>query len=103
MAVRKEPSVDPHGVDLDEVRRLIEALERDLDGIRGDSADIQRLRYEIVTLKRVLHGPAHEHHRVRDALHGLRERIDKAMDAAVFEGIEASRYVTEIGRILGLG
>jgi hypothetical protein len=102
VAVRK-PSDDPHGVDLDEVRALIEALERDLDRVKGDSADIQRLRYEIVTLKRVLHGPAHEHHRVRDALHGLRERIDRAMDAAVFEGLEASRYVTEIGRILGLG
>jgi hypothetical protein len=34
-------------------------------------------------------------HWVRDALHDIR-------DAAVAEGIEVSRYVAEIGRILGL-
>ncbi len=90
-------------VDLDEVARLIEALERDLAKVKGDSPDIQRLRDEVEALKAVMHGSPHEHHRIRDALHGLRERIDKALDAAVFEGLEVSRYVTEIGRILGLG
>ena len=96
---RHAPAQD---VDLDEVARLIEALERDLAKVRGDSGDIQRLRDEIAELKAVLHGPAHEHHRIRDALHGLRERIDKALDTAVYEGLEVSRYVSEIGRILGL-
>jgi predicted nuclease with TOPRIM domain len=90
-------------VDLEEVARLIEALEQDLARVKGNSADIQRLRDEVAELKAVLHRSPHEHHRIRDALHGLRERIDQALDTAVFEGLEVSRYVAEIGRILGLG
>lgn len=97
-----KPRSGAHDIDLDEVARLVDALERDLAKIEGDSAGVQRLRGEIAELKAVLHGPPHEHHRLRDALHGLRERIDKALDAAVYEGLEVSRYAGEIGRILGL-
>jgi len=50
----------------------------------------------------VLRSPVRRHHWVRDALHGIRDRFDDALDAAVAEGIEAGRYVAEIGRILGL-
>ncbi len=82
-------------IDLDEVARLIEALERDLNSVQGSSKDIQRLRDEVDTLKNVLKSPVRRHHWVRDALHDIR-------DAAVAEGIEVSRYVAEIGRILGL-
>ena len=82
-------------VDLDEVEKLIHALERDLEKIRGSSADIQRLRDEVETLKNVLNSPVRRHHWVRDALHDIREGI-------VVEGAEAGRYVAEIGRILGL-
>jgi len=89
-------------IDLDEVARLIEALERDLNSIKGGSKDIQRLRDEVDTLKNVLRSPVRRHHWVRDALHGIRDRFDDALDAAVAEGIEAGRYVAEIGRILGL-
>jgi hypothetical protein len=39
---------------------------------------------------------------VRDALHGIREGIDTAVDTAVAEGLQASRYIAEIGRILGM-
>jgi len=89
-------------IDLDEVARLIEALERDLNSIKGGSKDIQRLRDEVDTLKNVLRSPVRRHHWVRDALHGIRDRFDDALDATVSEGIEAGRYVAEIGRILGL-
>jgi archaellum component FlaC len=89
-------------IDLDEVARLIEALERDLNSIRGRSKDIQRLKDEVDTLKNVLRSPVRRHHWVRDALHDIRERFDDALDATVAEGIEVSRYVAEIGRILGL-
>ena len=89
-------------IDLDEVARLIEALERDLNSIRGRSKDIQRLKDEVDTLKNVLRSPVRRHHWVRDALHDIRERFDDVLDATVAEGIEVSRYVAEIGRILGL-
>ena len=102
MSSRKPKAPDTREVDLEEVARLIEALERDLAKVQGKSQDIQRLRDEIDTLKNVLRSPVRRHHWVRDALHDIRERFDDALDAAVAEGIEVSRYVAEIGRILGL-
>jgi len=102
MTTAKPEDASARQIDLDEVARLIEALERDLTKVQGSSRDIQRLKDEIETLKNVLKSPVRRHHWVRDALHGIRERIDDALDAAVAEGIEVGRYVAEIGRILGL-
>jgi hypothetical protein len=89
-------------VDLDEVRKLIDALERDLENVRADSAAVQRLKDEVETLKNVLGSPVRRHHWVRDSLHGIRESFDTAWDTAVSDGFKASRYVAEIGRILGM-
>jgi len=102
VATRKSKPGSTDKIDLDEVAKLIEALERDLQKVRGNSADIQRLRDEVETLKNVLRSPVQKHHWVRDALHDIRERFDDALDTAVGEGIEVSRYVAEIGRILGM-
>ena len=102
MATRKPEGASEQQIDLDEVARLIEALERDLKKVQGSSQDIQHLKDEVETLKNVLKSPVRRHHWVRDALHGIRERIDDALDTAVAEGIEVGRYVAEIGRILGL-
>jgi hypothetical protein len=89
-------------VDLSEVNKLIEALERDLEKVSSDSAAVQRLKDEVQTLKNVLGSPAPRHHGVRDGLHGLREAIDNAWDTAVADSMKASQYVAEIGRILGM-
>jgi cell division septum initiation protein DivIVA len=102
MATGKPEDASTGQIDLDEVARLIESLERDLAKVQGSSRDIQRLKDEIETLKNVLKSPVRRHHWVRDALHGIRERIDDALDAALADGIEAGRYIGEIGRILGL-
>ncbi len=99
---RKRKEDAPRKIDLEKVARLIEALERDLEKIRGGSADVQRLRDEVETLKNVLRSPVRRHHWVRDALHGIREGFDDALDTAVAEGMEVSRYIAEIGRILGM-
>jgi hypothetical protein len=89
-------------VDLSEVNKLIEALERDLEKVSGDSAAVQRLKDEVQTLKNVLGSPVRRHHWVRDGLHGVREAIDNAWDTAVADSLKASQYVSEIGRILGM-
>jgi hypothetical protein len=89
-------------IDLEEVKRLIAALERDLDKLGGGSPDFQRLKDEVETLKNVLNSPIQRHHWVRDGLHGMRVAIENALDSALVEGIKGSRYVAEIGRILGL-
>ena len=102
MATGKPEDASARHIDLDEVARLIEALEHDLNKVQGSSRDLQRLRDEIETLKNVLKSPVRRHHWVRDALHGIRERVEDALDAAMVEGIEVGRHIAEIGRILGL-
>jgi len=89
-------------VDLKEVDRLIDALQRDLENVPSDSSAVQRLRDEVQTLKNVLGSPVRRHHWVRDGLHGIRDAFDHAWDAAVADSLKASQYVAEIGRILGM-
>lgn len=89
-------------IDLAEVAKLIDALERDLEKVQSGSRDVQVLRDEVETLKNVLNSPVRRHHWVRDGLHDIREGIERAVDTAIAEGVKAGRYVAEIGRILGL-
>lgn len=89
-------------IDLEQVGRLIEALEEDLKQLEGGSKDIQRLRDEVETLKNVLNSPVRRHHWVRDGLHGIREVIENALDRAKTEGFKGTQYIAEIGRILGM-
>lgn len=89
-------------INLEEVARLLEALELDLAQVRSGSRDVQRLRDEVETLKNVLNSPIRRHHWVRDGLHGVRTQLDDVLDAAVNEGIKAGQYIAEIGRILGM-
>jgi archaellum component FlaC len=102
MTTRKPNDVGTRDIDLDEVAALVDALELDLQKFEGNSKDVQRLRDEVETLKNLLRSPVRRHHWVRDALHGIREGFDDALDAAVAGGVEASRYIAEIGRILGM-
>jgi uncharacterized membrane protein len=89
-------------VDLEEVARLVDALERDLAQLKGSPEDLQALHDEIATLKNVLKSPIRRHHWVRDALHDMRTALEDRLDSAVAGGMNASRYAAEIGRILGL-
>lgn len=100
MTTSKEHDVQE--VNLEEAAKLIEALEQDLQKVSGDSRDIQRLRDEVETLKNVLNSPVRRHHWVRDGLHSIREVFENALDTAVAEGLKGSRYIAEIGRILGM-
>jgi hypothetical protein len=87
---------NPQEVDLEEVRKLLDVLERDIDHVSDDAAAVQRLRDEVQTLRNVLESPVRRHHWVRDSLHGIREAFGSAGAA------KAGQYVAEIGRILGM-
>lgn len=85
-------------VDLQQVEQLVAALEADLAKVRSGSADVEALRDEVDSLKRLLDssGPPHEpvHERLR-SIHTL-------MDSLVDDAIQGARYVAEIGRMLGM-
>ena len=89
-------------IDLEEVTRLVEALERDLAKLPSGSHDVQRLRDEVETLKNVLNSPIRRHHWVSDGLHGVRTVLEEAIDAAVAKGLKTGQYIADIGRILGM-
>ena len=89
-------------VNLEAASKLIEALEKDLKTVSGDSRDIQRLRDEVETLKNVLNSPVRRHHWVEEGLHSIRDVFENALDTAVARGLKGSQYIAEIGRILGL-
>ena len=89
-------------VDLDAASKLVEALARDLETIPGDATSLQRLKDEVETLRNVLGSPVQRHHWVRDGLQGVREAFHAGLDTAVADALKASRYVAEIGRILGM-
>ena len=90
------------GVDLDAVQALVSTLEADLSRLRDGSGDVQRLRDEVDALKNLLNSPVPPHTPVRHALHGVRSTLDREWGSAKTEAFAASRYVAEIGRILGL-
>ncbi|HSF21435.1 MAG TPA: hypothetical protein VLA81_05305 [Burkholderiales bacterium] len=102
LAQGEEKGGGTRDIDLDEVARLVEALERDLAKLPGGSQDVQRLRDEVETLKNVLNSPIRRHHWVSDSLHGMRTVLEEAIDAAVARGLKTGQYISEIGRILGL-
>jgi DNA gyrase/topoisomerase IV subunit A len=89
-------------VDLEQVGKLVEALERDLENIRSDSTAVQRLKDEVQTLKNVLGSPVRRHHWVRDGLQSIRDVFETARDTAVADGLKGGQYLAEIGRILGM-
>jgi cell division septum initiation protein DivIVA len=90
------------GVDLDAVQALVEKLEKDLARVRSGTEEVERLREEVDTLKRLLNEPAPPHYSVQDALHRTRSALDREWDTAKTEAFVASRYIAEIGRILGM-
>jgi|SRR5262245_6238054 len=102
MENRKPEADRAPDIDLKEVERLLAALEQDLRKVQSGSKDMQLLRDEVETLKNVLNSPVRRHHWVRDGLHGIRQGFENVVDSAVAEGLKASRYVAEIGRILGM-
>ena len=91
-------------VDLDEVAKLVAALERDLAGVKQGSRDLQTLRDEVRALGEALDtgdaSPDQERvgHRLR-TIHGI---IDNAVEVVMEDGIKAADYAARIGRMLGL-
>ncbi len=90
-------------IDIEEARRLVEALERDLKDLPGDRSNLAVLEAEIAELRRVLHADDATPEQLHTGLHGMRERLHDFPDEIKGDAFRAGRYLAELGRILGLG
>ena len=78
-------------IDIDQVAKLLDRLERDIARAPASNADTRKLLDEIEEIKKLLKSPAPEHSHVRERLQALRRELWR--DAP---------YLAEIGRILGM-
>lgn len=92
---RRTPTTN---VDLGQVERMVAALEADLAKVRSGSEDVQALRDEVDSLKRLLDSSSAPHEPVHERLRS----IHRLMDTLVDDAIQGARYVAEIGRMLGM-
>jgi hypothetical protein len=90
-------------IDIEEARRLVEALERDLKDLPGDRSNLAVLEAEIAELRRVLHADDATPEQWHTGLHGMRDRLHDFPDEIKGDAFRAGRYLAELGRILGLG
>jgi hypothetical protein len=89
-------------LNLDEVRKLVAALERDLARLESGSEDVQALRDEVEALRRVLNEPSPGQHGVKEGLERVHTRMDSVTETVKADAFKAGNYITAIGRMLGL-
>ncbi|MCG6877156.1 MAG: hypothetical protein LJE97_18855 [Betaproteobacteria bacterium] len=90
------------GIDIDEVKRLIEALERDLDKVGEGSSGVETLRSEVDQLRAALRSATPAHREVHSGLENVRNVLHRAGDELLDDAVKVGEYVTWIGRMLGL-
>ena len=90
------------GIDVDEARRLLDALERDVSSLDGGVVDLDVLRAEIRELRQVLHADTSTPEDLHSGLHGVRDRLHDFPEELKGDAFQAGRYLAELGRILGL-
>jgi len=90
------------GIDIDEVKRLVEALERDLDKIGEGTSGVETLRSEVGQLRGALRSAEPEHREVHSGLENVRNVLHRAGDELLDDAVKVGEYVTWIGRMLGM-
>ena len=89
-------------VNLDDVQRLVDALERDLAKVRAGTAGVDSLREEVEALRGALAAaPPREEH-VRERLHGVRATLEDVGETLYEDAVKLGDYLARIGRMLGL-
>jgi len=91
-----------HEFNMDRVRSLVSALEMELSNAPADHPNVQALRQEIDTLKHVLASEEDQPVQVKERLHSVRNTLQDMTARVESEVLQDSRYIAEIGRILGL-
>jgi len=97
-----EQDKGPAGIDIDEVKRLVEALERDLDKVGEGASGIETLRSEVDQLRGALRSAEPGHREVHSGLENVRNVLHRAGDELLDDAVKVGEYVTWIGRMLGM-
>lgn len=87
---------------LERISRLVSDLEQELAGAPPGSPKIDALRAELGDLKRTLASPEGHTPELEQRLQGVRSRLDDFIASVEGEVLRDSRYLVELGRILGL-
>jgi hypothetical protein len=86
------------GVDLNEVSKLVQDLERDLEKVKQGAGDVDALRSEVQALGLALKSPRPDDQSIHRGL----KNIHGVMDEVKEDAFIAADYVTRIGRMLGM-
>lgn len=89
-------------VDLDEVAKLLAALEADLAKVGTDSHAVEALRAEARALSAALGAQDPDEQGIARQLHRPHGMFDEAVDAVAAEAVEVADYARRIGTMLGL-
>ena len=89
-------------VDLDEARRLVEALERDIARLGESAGGVETLRAEVAQLRAALRAAEPAHPEVHSGLENVRDALHRAGDELFDDAVKVGDYVARIGRMLGL-
>ncbi len=93
---------------LERIAKLVSDLEQELSGAPADSPKVAALRTEIDALKHTLasadpdHDDAGAGPELKARLHGTHRNLDDLLASVEGEVLRDTRYLTELGRILGL-
>lgn len=87
---------------LERITRLVSDLEQELAAAPPGSPKVDALRAELEDLKRTLASPDGNTPEIEERLHGVRSKLDDMIASVEGEVLRDTRYLTEIGRILGL-
>jgi hypothetical protein len=90
------------GIDLEEVGRLVEQLERDLALAKQGARDVDTLRDEVERLRGALSAHPLAPEAVNAGLHGVSDRMHAIGDELFDDAVTASRYAAWLGRLLGM-
>ena len=87
---------------LERIARLVSDLEQELSRAPADSPKLAALRAEITALKQTLADGDHASPELQSRLRGTHRNLDDLVASVEGEVLRDTRYLTELGRILGL-
>jgi hypothetical protein len=94
--------MNEQNLDVEAARKLVDDLSRQLADAETTGPKLDELRAEVQTLKDILNGPNAQHSWIADRLTAIERVFEHAAVELLADGIKASQYLAEIGRILGV-